>query len=256
VICCLLVKNAISTSCFPLYLLSTKRFYYQHTNTSNYYLTKSTNPSNFYPSYLTKHKHFKLSELSDNLLIEHSHKHMHRMQQDVLSTSCTQTLPVISSWLMLDCMGVGAGKFLGVRRIFARILPNLPGKTPKKVTSKKISCHFGRHFFPIKVCRASFLLVFTRVCSYFQGFCESFQRFCPDFRGFSPNQKCARIPCTPAAYTSAWLQGFFKTDPCEAPRLRWAYYFAAKRKAAMLATHSSFCSFSSMALLCKYGHDL
>ena len=36
-------------------------------------------------------------------------------------------------------IGVGAGTFLGVRRIFARILPNVPEKKTKgKVTSKKI----------------------------------------------------------------------------------------------------------------------
>ena len=30
-----------------------------------------------------------------------------------------------------DITGVGTGKFLGVRRIFAQISPNLPEKTPK-----------------------------------------------------------------------------------------------------------------------------
>jgi len=34
-------------------------------------------------------------------------------------------------------IGVGAGKFFGVQRIFVQISPNLPEKTPKKMTSKK-----------------------------------------------------------------------------------------------------------------------
>jgi len=48
-------------------------------------------------------------------------------------------------------IGVGAGKCLWGRRIFARILPNLPKRSPKKVTSKQsLACDFGRHFFQIK----------------------------------------------------------------------------------------------------------
>jgi len=58
-------------------------------------------------------------------------------------------------------IGVGAGKLLGVRRIFAQISPNLPEKTPKKMTSKKrkkqlhfISC--WAHFFKSKHLKHNF----------------------------------------------------------------------------------------------------
>jgi len=34
-------------------------------------------------------------------------------------------------------IGVGAGKFLGVGKIFAQISPTLPEETPKKMTSKE-----------------------------------------------------------------------------------------------------------------------
>jgi len=34
-------------------------------------------------------------------------------------------------------IGVGAGKFCGVQRIFVQISPNLPEKTPMQMTSKK-----------------------------------------------------------------------------------------------------------------------
>jgi len=36
-------------------------------------------------------------------------------------------------------IGVGAGKFLGVRRNFAQISTHLPKKNPKKITSKKMT---------------------------------------------------------------------------------------------------------------------
>jgi len=68
---------------------------------------------------------------------------------------------------------IGAGKCLGVRRIFARILPYLP---------KKLS-----HYFRIKACWAPFLLMFSGVCSDFQGFYQGFHSFCPDFHGFFPD---------------------------------------------------------------------
>ena len=68
-------------------------------------------------------------------------------------------------------------QILGVRRIFARILPNLPAKTPEKVTSKKL-CSFGRHIFHIKASWAPF-------CSYIQGVCSDFQGFVKVFREFA-----------------------------------------------------------------------
>jgi len=40
-------------------------------------------------------------------------------------------------------IGVGAGKFLGMRRMFAQISPNLPEKNSKKKrSSKKTAFHF------------------------------------------------------------------------------------------------------------------
>ena len=53
-------------------------------------------------------------------------------------------------------IGVGAGKVLGVRRIIARILPNLPEKSSKKVTftKKKHLMWFWAPFFQIKACWA------------------------------------------------------------------------------------------------------
>ena len=74
-----------------------------------------------------------------------------------------------------NTVGVGAGKILGVRRIFAGILPTLPEKkTPKKVKShlekKSSPRHFGRLFFKLKH-------VGRRFCSYFQGVHEGFRDF-------------------------------------------------------------------------------
>ena len=76
---------------------------------------------------------------------------------------------VFTNWLCKDCMvpkctrlffyslliGVGAGKFLGVRRVSAQICPNLPGKSSKEIDlQKKNDCpffksmHFKHHFPP------------------------------------------------------------------------------------------------------------
>jgi len=74
-------------------------------------------------------------------------------------------------------IGVGAGKFWGVRRIFARIFPNLPEKNPKKVLHTVL----GAIFFKSKHAGRHFCSYFQGVCSDFQGFCEGFQRFFPDF---------------------------------------------------------------------------
>ena len=98
-------------------------------------------------------------------------------------------------------IGVGADKFVGVRRIFAQISPNLPKKflcafcpyifshkedeglflvwPPKKVLIV-FFCKRWAPFFEVKQCWAPFFLDF-------QGFYPDFQRFCPNFQGFCPN---------------------------------------------------------------------
>ena len=72
---------------------------------------------------------------------------------------------------------VGAGKILGVRMIFARILPNLPEKLHKKWPTKKsffyvilgaVGCHF---------------------CSYFQTFAMIFRDFVKVFWDFAQISK-------------------------------------------------------------------
>ena len=66
-------------------------------------------------------------------------------------------------------IGVGAGKFCGVQRIFVQISPNLPEKTPMQMTSKKksrndwISFYFGR-FFQMKALQTPFLPKFPLTC--------------------------------------------------------------------------------------------
>jgi len=57
--------------------------------------------------------------------------------------------------VVVQHIGAGAGKILGVRMIFALILPNLPEKLHKKVTSKK------KVFMLFWVL---FLLIFSGVC--------------------------------------------------------------------------------------------
>jgi len=90
-------------------------------------------------------------------------------------------------------IGVGAGKILGVRMIFARILPNLPKKLHKKVTYKSFLCYFGCHF-----------------CSYFQAFAKIFRDFVKVFWDFAQIStdfsriftKSKLFVRTPVSYTS------------------------------------------------------
>jgi len=126
--------------------------------------------------------------------------------------------------LMSLPIGVGAGKFLGVRRIFARISANLPEKNPKKMTSKKNKndrISLGA-FFPVKAPQAPFLPkfhpslpkflltcpktiklkhdfqknVFTFILgaifvnsTHIQQFCEGVHIFFPNFLTFCPDFK-------------------------------------------------------------------
>jgi len=77
-----------------------------------------------------------------------------------------------------------AGTFLGMRNIFARILPNLPKK--KLQPKKKFFM-----FFWEPLCA-----IFSHI---FRDFVKVFQKFCPDFHGFSPNQNFWWFACTPAS---------------------------------------------------------
>ena len=75
----------------------------------------------------------------------------------------------IPKYLVVQHIGVRAAHFLGVRRIFARILPNLTEKLNKKRPPKKSSsCCFGRHIW-----------------SYFQRFAQIFRDFVKAFRDFT-----------------------------------------------------------------------
>jgi len=98
----------------------------------------------------------------------------------------------VSDRIIISAIGVGASKFLGVRRIFSEFLQTCPknhflatfcankrilfhddrfwNDLPKKKRSSCDCAHVGGHF-----------------CPYFQGFCEGFHRFCPDLRRFCPD---------------------------------------------------------------------
>ena len=99
--------------------------------------------------------------------------------------------------MVVQHLGVGAGKTLGVRMIFALILPNLLEKLHKKVTYKKVFMLFwapvGCHF-----------------CSYFQVFAKIFRDFVKVFGDFAQIStdfsriftKSKLFVRTPASYTS------------------------------------------------------
>jgi len=64
---------------------------------------------------------------------------------------------------VLKNIGVGAGKFLGLRRIFAQIPQISPKNTPKKMTSKKMAAFLFTlaAFFQITALQAPFLPKFS-----------------------------------------------------------------------------------------------
>jgi len=107
-----------------------------------------------------------------------------------LRISANNTKHHHSSYLLIG-IGVGAGKFLGVRRISARISPNFPEKCWAifvRILSR-VDCFWDD-------LQKKLLMSFcTRWAPFFsnqefQGFCEDFEgfhRFCPDFRRFFPD---------------------------------------------------------------------
>jgi len=69
------------------------------------------------------------------------------LSQMQVQKSLVQYQKIPKTVVVQQHIGIGAGKFLGVRRIFARILPNLPEKNhEKRPPNKSCSCYFGRHF--------------------------------------------------------------------------------------------------------------
>ena len=98
-------------------------------------------------------------------------------------------------------MGVGASKFLGVRRILAQISVNLPENSPKKITSKKknkTTAFHWAHFFKSRHFKHHFCHILTQTCPQFlltcpkgtklqhalekiHTLCPNFHRSCPDF---------------------------------------------------------------------------
>jgi len=117
---------------------------------------------------------------------------MSESQKPIDPFTCEQLGTSQSTLVVGPHTGVEAGKFLGLRRIFARIFPNLPekllghflcehflsrlsfGMTPKKRSSYD-SVNVGCYFFQIKLRWAPFLPRFS----------EILQRFSQILPGFS-----------------------------------------------------------------------
>jgi len=106
-------------------------------------------------------------------------------------------------WLTLRSTGVGAGKFLGVRRIFVQKKLHKK-KTPPK---KKLFMLYGRRWAP-------FLLLYSRFCSDFHGFCESSQRVFPRFRRICPNFQQIQTFGDALASPAPRLLHQFLGEPC------------------------------------------
>jgi len=87
-------------------------------------------------------------------------------------------------------IGVGSGKFFGIWRIFARILPTFPAKNSIQsgLQKKWLFLWFWAPFFSKEgMLDAIFSSYFQGVCEGIQRFCPDFTRFCPDFKEFCPD---------------------------------------------------------------------
>jgi len=137
----------------------------------------------------TQYKTACLTAISNHCLAEFPAK-----MYCLLSTVTCSKTPTTVTWsqaLRICCHSIideGASKFLGVWRNFAGILPNLPEKYFKKLTSKK-SLHVNPA--PFHVNKGAVIFKSKHVGRHFvsdlQGVLEGSQRFFPDFMGFCPD---------------------------------------------------------------------
>jgi len=104
------------------------------------------------------------------LRAHHSHTFAHSRALTNASPKILEQYQKIPKSVVMHHIGKAAGKFFGVGRIFARILPNLPEKNSIKSDLQKesSSCNFGRHS-----------------CPYFQEFSQIFRDFLKVFGDFA-----------------------------------------------------------------------
>jgi len=96
---------------------------------------------------------------------------------------------------MISTIDVGASKFLGMRRIFAQIYPNLPEKfwatACKFFPSKIMKTFFGmtsKKSLHVFFCKNTILWApLYEIKQDWEPFFHEFQRFCPDFQRFCPD---------------------------------------------------------------------
>jgi len=97
-------------------------------------------------------------------------------------------------------IGAGAGKILGVRRIFVRILPNVPEKTPNKQSDlqKKLCMRFWAPFFSNQSrLGATFAHILSKSVQIFRDFAKKFHGFFPDFNQVKTFRGALALSATP-----------------------------------------------------------
>jgi len=131
-------------------------------------------------------------------------------------------------------IGVGAGKFWGMRRNFARILPNLPKKYFKRSDlQKKLFMSIREPLFSNQSMLAA---IFAQIFRKFSKVLRDFAWILWDFVRIFIKSKllgCSFIPCTPASYTSArgpkpWPIGPLRNHCVQ--RLSCSYSLSAYKK--------------------------
>jgi len=101
---------------------------------------------------------------------------------------------------VLKNIGVEAGKFLGVRRIFAQISPNLPEKHSKEndLQDKRLHFDFECYFCKIKA-HTAILRRYSHILPKFPHI------FCPDFHQIKSFGVRLPPPPTPVLKNIIWL---------------------------------------------------
>jgi len=144
----------------------------------------------------------------------------------------------ISRWrypfLALLHIGIGrASKFLGVRRIFGWIFPNLPEKfctsfVYKFSPTKMMKTWFGMIFKKEKGLRvffckswAPFFKIKQRWAPFMPGFCPHFQRFCPNFQKIKTVGGALALPAPSLLHHCCCRRGRYSlTHRCQKQSLR------------------------------------
>jgi len=124
----------------------------------------------------------------------------------------------INFWISVSrfiAIGVGVGKFMGVKRIFARIFPNLPEKYfVRLLPANFLPQRWWRPYFGVPP-KTGLVFFCKRWAPFFPGFSRILPRFSRIFFEFLTNQNCWGCACTPASCATVYSKWVGNTQKYE-----------------------------------------